>query len=88
MDANERPSWFTSDAILRFAPLIAAGLVKVYRGPPEMLVGSQGAYPWPAKHLIELSERGQSLVDAWKKGDRSAFQEFQDAGKIATTFTS
>jgi len=30
---EQRPEWFSSDGVLRFAPLIVAGLVRVTPGP-------------------------------------------------------
>lgn len=79
MGSGQRPEWFTSDGAMRFAPLVVAGLVKIEDGPLELVGGSgrQGAYPWPAIYHVQLTEKGEAVIAAWKAGDTAALREAQ-----------
>lgn len=62
--------WFTADATLRFSGLIAAGLIHMTPG------ASSGSAIGPVRpyHALILTEKGQAVVDAWKKGDSEALE--------------
>jgi hypothetical protein len=69
--------WYSGDATLRFAGLIAAGLVEIAQS--QFAVGMRWgssdhptAPPTTAVRL-RLSEKGRLLVDAWKRGDQDAY---------------
>jgi hypothetical protein len=80
---DQRPAWFTSDGVIRFAALIVAGLVKL-----ESLVTIEGAVPlWPSAYSVELTEKGAGVVAAWKAGDPTALQQAQGAFAGSGTFT-
>lgn len=57
---------FSSDGVLRFARLIASGLVNVTLGAIHN-IGGFG-------HRVWLTDRGRLLIDGWMSGDRAALQ--------------
>jgi hypothetical protein len=61
---------YSGDGVLRFARLIAAGLVEFYTPNRRSLsVGST------SNHWIRLSCSGTLLIEAWLKGDRTAIEQ-------------
>jgi hypothetical protein len=74
---QQRPEWFTSDGVLRLAPMIVAGLVEVTPGPREVAIG--GSYPWPGAYRVDLTEKGLAVIAAWKAGDAAALKDAQQA---------
>ena len=75
MPPQQRPQWFTSDGVIRFAPMVVAGLVKIVIGPPLAVGGSwMGASPWPGAYYVELTEKGVAVVEAWKAGNTDALE--------------
>ena len=69
--------WYTGDGLLRFAALIAAGLVEVAES--QISVGvrygdSAPTSPPTTAVRLRLSDKGKQLVDSWKKGDEAQFQ--------------
>ena len=69
--------WYTGDGLLRFAALIAAGLVEVAES--QFSVGvrygdSAPTSPPTTAVRLRLSDKGKQLVDSWKKGDEAQFQ--------------
>jgi HNH endonuclease len=78
---DQRPQWFTSDGVIRLAPMIVAGLVKVTAGMPVIIGGSvRGAYPWPGAYHVDLTEKGTAVVAAWKAGNTAALADAQRIG--------
>ena len=75
LSMENRPERYSSDGILHFTSLIAAGLAKCGRPRIETHAFSPVAdlskTTWP----IELTERGKLLVEAWQKGDPEALKE-------------
>ena len=82
--------WYSGDGLLRFAGLIAAGLVSfqteiTYARTPFHNVdmhGIKNVLVQPIPHSpqmvvkkIELSDRGEHLVDAWRNGDEAKYRE-------------
>lgn len=71
--------WLSGDGVLRFAGLIAAGLVEF----GEQVWMNQLSIPGPApasSHKLKLSRRGEALVDAWLAGDEAAYVRSLDEG--------
>lgn len=64
------------DGLLRFAYLIGAGLVCERGGD-----GYGDGRPRPFTH-VQLSPRGESLIDAWIAGDREAFERAMSVGRV------
>jgi hypothetical protein len=73
--------WMTGDGFLKFAPLVAAGLVEIAEtvfsvgprfssGPGK--VGPPHSPPTTALR-VKLSDKGKLLVDSWKRGDEDAY---------------
>ncbi|HUB46050.1 MAG TPA: hypothetical protein VMB73_13780 [Acetobacteraceae bacterium] len=79
MDNDKRAEWYTSDGSLRFAGLIVAGLVRAKAGWSAAMPGDgrRVLYPWPGQYRVELTERGNALVAAWKAGDPEALRVAQ-----------
>src|ERR1700687_3177247 len=71
---NPTPLWFTADGVLRFASLMADGLV---------IFGEQvSATPFQvpeSKHQIKLSQRGETLIDAWMAENEDKYRAFIEA---------
>jgi HNH endonuclease len=81
--------WYTGDALLRFAGLIAAdlaevaerasalGVVQKNAGLAALIVGSDRPLPHertPATAVrVALTDKGKALVDAWLSGDKDAY---------------
>lgn len=76
MDDKDRPQWYTSDGVLKFAPLIVAGLVQVHAGPPVADAFNRPS-PWPGGYFVQLTERGVAVVHAWKEGNPDALRMAQ-----------
>lgn len=70
--------WYTSDGLLRFAGLIAAGLVEVSDTQHAASV-RYGTGPLTSTAStavrVKLSEKGQLIVDSWRTGDEDAFRK-------------
>jgi hypothetical protein len=69
----DRPVYFSADGVLRFVSLMASGLVRTREGAPGMNPTGIGADPSRYTFVIELTEKGQRVVEAWKRGDPAAF---------------
>ena len=70
--------WYTSDGGLRFAGLIAAGLVEIAESQFSVGVryGSKDSAPTspPTTALrVRLSDKGRALVESWLAGDEQAY---------------
>jgi hypothetical protein len=80
--------WYSGDALLRFAGLIAAGLVGFnteklyghtpttsgeYAGIPTIFHGT--AYELGMKVELHLTERGIRLVEAWRTGNEDKYRQ-------------
>jgi hypothetical protein len=89
-----RPSienvWYTSNGLLRFAGLIAAGLVDIVAS--QFSVGvrygdSAPTSPPTTSVRISLTDKGKLLVDSWLRGDeagyRSALERVVPGGRTA-----
>ena len=87
---KEQEIWYSGDGLLRFAGLIAAGLVsfqtelKYARTPfhnvkmhgiDDVLVHPIPHSPQMVVEKIELSDRGMQLVEAWRNGDETKYRE-------------
>jgi hypothetical protein len=70
---NPVPFWYHSDAVLQFAGLISARLVRL---ESEMVKPMQ--IP-ETRHQVLLSERGSQLIEAWMAGDEKKYMEFLKA---------
>lgn len=69
--------WYSGDAVLRFAGLIAAGLVEICEAREAGgLSYSNGSVVHPPSTAlrVQLSQRGKMLVDAWIKGDEGQYR--------------
>jgi hypothetical protein len=68
----------SGDGILMFSRLIAAGLVSYSRirqpHNPDWPVALDMSAGFPILYSVELTPKGVTLVEAWKKGDRGALQ--------------
>ncbi len=75
--------WFSSDGVLKFAGLIASGFVEQNEAaffPGERVTAYSGAMD-PRLHRVlpsatfrlQLTEKGNLLVEAWKKGDMGIY---------------
>ena len=73
-----RPQFYSSDAVLTFRRLIAAGLVEI-RGSVPRAVSVQGQ-TLEAVQRIELTDRGRTIIEAWKVGDKEALDRALAAG--------
>ncbi len=80
--------WYSGDALLRFAGLIAAGLVgfkteKLYGRTPTTsgkmgsipTVFQGGSYELGMKVELHLTERGLQFVKAWRTGNEDQFRQ-------------
>jgi hypothetical protein len=69
--------WYSGDAVLRFAGLIAAGLVEIVESKFSVGViwgsGSVPTSPPTTSVRLRLSEKGRLLVDSWKQGDQEGY---------------
>jgi hypothetical protein len=71
LDKEERIKRITGDGVISLAPLLAAGLV----GIEEYWQGDAGGgmfHRYEQMYCVKLSEKGELLVENWKKGDRAA----------------
>ncbi len=66
--------WYSADGLLRFARLIAAGLVN--RGQGSCGGGLTGV--WTSSFSVDLSQKGRLLVEAWLAGDEDAYVDMLD----------
>jgi hypothetical protein len=69
--------WYTGDGFLKFAGLIAAGLVEVAESQFSVGVryGSSAPTSPPTTALrVQLSDKGKQLVDSWKTGDEAQYE--------------
>jgi hypothetical protein len=79
--------WYTGDGALRFAGLIAAGLVEIAAHQQSVGVswGKDGLPTTPPTTALRfrLSEKGRVLVDAWLAGDETAYERAVMQGQQA-----
>ena len=75
LSMENRPKLYSSDGVLYFTNLIAAGLAICGRPRIETHVGSVVADMSKTTWPIELTERGKLLVEAWQKGDPQALEK-------------
>jgi hypothetical protein len=68
-----RPAMYSADAILKFAPLIVSGLVRIQLGIPDFRLGRGYA----EHHWVGLTPKGEALIAAWKAGDLKALAAAQ-----------
>jgi HNH endonuclease len=78
--------WYTGDGFLKFAGLVAAGLVEV--AETQFSVGvrygnSAPTSPPTTAVRVKLSAKGKLLVDSWLKGDESRYRAAL-AGSLAS----
>jgi HNH endonuclease len=70
--------WYTGDGFLKFAGLVAAGLVEVAEF--QFSVGVRYGYssaptsPPTTAVRVKLSDKGKLLVDSWLKGDEAQYK--------------
>lgn len=82
--------WFTGDGILKFAGLIATGLVHIHANSFSSTV----SYPFTPRqaaistHQLKLTETGYSLVEAWITGDQEKYRQLlTQPHQITVSFT-
>ncbi len=83
MKDEEDDIWYSSDGILRFAGLIAAGFVGLaetatgdgMQSRPGFLGGTYYTIPPMTAHRVSLTEKGRAFVKAWMQGDENAFKK-------------
>jgi hypothetical protein len=66
------PPWFSSDGVLRFAGLIAAGLASV-----SIPMTQRSGDIFGTLFRVNLTQKGLAVVAAWKAGDKAALSEAQ-----------
>ena len=70
--------WYTGHGFLRFAGLVAAGLVEIAESQFAVGVryGSSSAPTTPPTTAlrVRLSEKGRMLVDSWLRGDEAQYK--------------
>jgi HNH endonuclease len=69
--------WYTGDGFLRFAGLVAAGLVDIAESQYSVGVrygNSAPTAPPTTAVRVRLSGKGRLLVDSWLKGDESQYK--------------
>ena len=70
--------WYTGEGLLKFAGLIAAGLVEIAALQYSVGVswGNTGVPTSPptTSVRVQLSDKGKMIVDSWKKGDEGQFK--------------
>ncbi|MCE7904152.1 MAG: hypothetical protein DYH20_16390 [Gammaproteobacteria bacterium PRO9] len=69
--------WYTGDGFLKFAGLVAAGLVEVAESQFSAgvrLGNSAPTSPPTTAVRVKLSDKGKLLVDSWLKGDESQYR--------------
>jgi len=71
-------AWYTGDGFLRFAGLVAAGLVEVAES--QFSIGVRHGHESPPTSppttavRARLTEKGRRLVDAWNRGDEDQYK--------------
>ena len=73
MQSNAKRMWLSGDGVLRFAGLIAAGLVEF----GEQVWANALSVPGPppsSSHKLKLTAKGEALVNAWVAGDEDAYR--------------
>lgn len=78
--------WLSGDGLIKFASLIAAGLV-VFDSCYSEGKGRRGFIDLPetppgSAHHVYLSEKGKGMVDAWLTGDERAADETARDGRV------
>jgi hypothetical protein len=94
---HEKEIWYSGDALLRFAGLIAAGLVgfktEILYGQTPTTSGYMGStptvfhgssYELGMKVELHLTERGLQLVEAWRSGDEEKYRQLVSQPGIAS----
>jgi hypothetical protein len=70
--------WYTGDGLLKFAGLVAAGLVEIAESQFSVGVryGSNSAPTSPPTTAlrVKLSDKGKLLVDSWLRGDEAPYK--------------
>jgi len=69
--------WYTGDGFLKFAGLVAAGLVDVAESQFSVGVrygNSAPTNPPTTAVRVKLSDKGRLLVDSWLKGDEAQYK--------------
>ncbi len=72
---RKRPILFSSDGVLHFTSLIAAGLAECGREHLQLHASGRGADPSKSLWPVKLTEKGERIVEAWRKGDSAALKE-------------
>jgi hypothetical protein len=71
--------WYTGDGLLAFASLIAAGLAR-FESQDGSMAKQVGTVRVPFNyHRVWLTEKGSSLVHAWRNGDEQAFRKLVES---------
>jgi len=68
-EPSSRQMQLSGEGVLKFAGLIAADLVVMYRS----ILKTSGPLPG-STHNVRLTNRGEALVDAWLKGDEDVYK--------------
>src|SRR5262245_52018035 len=76
---NPAEHWYTADGVLRFASLVADGLVTI--GPQISATPFQVP---ESKHQVRLSERGALLIEAWMAENGDKYRALIDASRTAS----
>lgn len=74
---------YSADGLVAFAPLIAAGLVEVYGSTVAFNKGSAGGNMAQSSHRVQLTKRGELLLDAWLSGNARAYNASLAEGVLA-----
>lgn len=82
--------WYTGDGFLRFAGLVAAGLVEV--SDSQFSVGvrygnSAPTSPPTTAVRVRLSQKGRLLVESWLSGDVAKYEAALSATTVGSTGT-
>lgn len=67
------PIWYSGDGVLKFAKLMAAGLVEFGPQDSSSLLGP--GIVSMSSHQVKLSNKGTLLVEAWISGNEEKYRE-------------
>jgi hypothetical protein len=78
--------WYTGDGFLKFAGLVAAGLVEIAES--QFSVGARYGNSAPTSPpmtavRVKLSDKGELLVDSWLKGDETQYKAALEKGSTS-----
>jgi hypothetical protein len=78
--------WYTGDGFLKFAGLVAAGLVEIAEAQFSVGVryGNRAPTSPPMTAVrVKLSDKGKLLVDCWLKGDETQYKAALEKGSTS-----